>query len=70
MIQSVFIRLIKAYQYVISPLLAPTCRFTPSCSQYAIEVIVKHGVLRGTWLSIKRVLRCNPWHPGGYDPAP
>lgn len=70
MIQSIFIRLIKTYQYVISPLLAPTCRFTPSCSQYAIEVIVKHGVIRGTWLSIKRVLRCNPWHPGGYDPAP
>jgi len=70
MINSILIRLIKIYQYVISPLLAPTCRFTPSCSHYASEVIVKHGVLRGTWLSIKRVLRCNPWHPGGYDPAP
>lgn len=48
----------------------PTCRFTPSCSQYAREVISKHGVWRGTWLSIKRVIRCNPWNSGGYDPAP
>lgn len=70
MIKTILIRLIKAYQYAISPLLAPTCRFTPSCSQYASEVIVKHGVLRGLWLSLKRILRCNPWHPGGYDPAP
>ena len=70
MIQSIFIRLIKTYQYLISPLMAPSCRFTPSCSQYAIEVIAKHGVFRGGWLSFKRVLRCNPWNPGGYDPAP
>jgi len=70
MIQTILLRIIKIYQYVISPLMAPTCRFTPSCSQYAKEVIVKHGALRGGWLSLKRVLRCNPWHPGGYDPAP
>jgi len=70
MIQSALLRIIKTYQYLISPLMAPSCRFTPSCSQYSIEVIIKHGVLRGSWLSIKRVLRCNPWHPGGYDPAP
>lgn len=70
MIQSVLIRIIKTYQYLISPLLTPSCRFTPSCSQYAQEVIIKHGALRGGWLSIKRILRCNPWHPGGYDPAP
>lgn len=68
--RSFFIKLIKAYQYLISPLLQPSCRFTPSCSQYAIEVIQRHGVIRGSWFSIKRVLRCNPWHPGGYDPAP
>lgn len=68
--KSIFVRLIKAYQYLISPLLQPSCRFTPSCSQYAIEVIQRHGVLRGGWLSFRRVLRCNPWHPGGYDPAP
>jgi hypothetical protein len=70
MIQSLLLRLIKSYQYLISPLMAPTCRFTPSCSQYASDVITKHGVIRGTWLSLKRVLRCNPWNPGGYDPAP
>lgn len=70
MIKFTIIRLIKTYQYFISPLLAPTCRFTPSCSQYACDVIVKHGVLRGLWLSLKRILRCNPWNPGGYDPAP
>lgn len=70
MIQSIFLHLIKIYQYAISPLLAPTCRFTPSCSHYASEVIIKHGVLRGSWLGLKRILRCNPWHPGGFDPAP
>jgi uncharacterized protein len=70
MIQSILLAIIKIYQYSISPLMAPTCRFTPSCSQYAKEVIVKHGALGGGWLSLKRVLRCNPWHPGGYDPAP
>ena len=70
MIQSILLRLIKLYQYFISPMLAPSCRFTPSCSEYACEVINKHGPIHGTWLSIKRVLRCNPWNPGGYDPAP
>lgn len=70
MIQSIILNLIKGYKYFISPFLPPTCRFTPSCSQYATEVVIKHGVIRGSWLSIKRVLRCNPWHPGGYDPAP
>jgi len=70
MIKYLIIKLIKAYQYVISPYIAPSCRFTPSCSQYALEVIKKHGVFRGCWLSVKRILRCNPWHPGGYDPAP
>lgn len=64
------IKLIKGYQYLISPLGAPTCRFTPSCSQYASEVIYKHGVIIGGILSIKRILRCNPFNPGGYDPAP
>lgn len=65
-----FIRLIGLYQYLLSPLMPPTCRFTPCCSQYAREAIEKHGVLRGVWLGMKRVIRCNPWNPGGYDPAP
>ncbi len=64
------IKLIKGYQYLVSPLSVPTCRFTPSCSQYASEVINKHGVIVGGLLSIKRILRCNPFNPGGYDPAP
>jgi putative membrane protein insertion efficiency factor len=70
MFRALFIRIIKLYQYLISPLMPPTCRFTPSCSQYSIEVLAKHGVVRGFWLSIKRILRCNPWSRGGYDPAP
>lgn len=70
MMRQLLIRLIGLYQYFISPLKPPTCRFTPTCSHYACEVVAKYGVWRGTWLSIKRVLRCNPWNPGGYDPAP
>ena len=70
MLKLILLKIIWAYRYFISPLMAPSCRFTPSCSDYAMQVIEKHGFLRGTWLSIKRVLRCNPWHPGGYDPAP
>ena len=66
----ILIGLIGLYQYLISPLKQPTCRFTPTCSQYAREVIIKYGPLRGMWLSIKRILRCNPCNPGGYDPAP
>ena len=66
----IVITLIRGYQYLISPLFTPTCRFTPSCSNYALEVVAKHGVLKGGWLSIRRLLRCNPWNPGGYDPAP
>ncbi|MDO9100992.1 MAG: membrane protein insertion efficiency factor YidD [Candidatus Nitrotoga sp.] len=68
--RQLLIKLIGLYQYLLSPLMPPTCRFTPSCSQYAREVISKHGAWRGTWLSIKRVIRCNPWNSGGYDPAP
>ncbi|MEO6974679.1 MAG: membrane protein insertion efficiency factor YidD [Gallionella sp.] len=66
----IVITLIRGYQYLISPLFTPTCRFTPSCSNYARDVVTKHGVLKGGWLSIRRLLRCNPWNPGGYDPAP
>ncbi|MEO8331964.1 MAG: membrane protein insertion efficiency factor YidD [Gallionella sp.] len=64
------IKLIHGYQFLISPLSPPTCRFTPSCSDYACQVLAKHGVIKGGWLSIWRLLRCNPWNPGGYDPAP
>ncbi len=61
---------IRFYQRVISPVLPPTCRFTPSCSEYAYEAVAKYGVLRGGWLGLNRVLRCNPFNPGGYDPVP
>ncbi|MEO8342532.1 MAG: membrane protein insertion efficiency factor YidD [Gallionella sp.] len=66
----IVIILIRGYQYLLSPLFLPKCRFTPSCSHYACEVLAKHGVVKGGWLSIKRLLSCNPWNPGGYDPAP
>ena len=64
------ITLVQFYQYLISPLLGPRCRFHPSCSHYAIEALEKHGLLRGLWLSLRRLLRCQPWPPGGYDPVP
>lgn len=65
-----FLLFIKSYQYLISPLLPPSCRFIPSCSHYCSEALTKHGLALGMWLSIKRLLRCNPWNAGGYDPVP
>nr|WP_284155374.1 membrane protein insertion efficiency factor YidD [Sulfuricystis multivorans] len=62
--------LVRAYQLVVSPFFPPSCRFHPTCSHYAIEALEKHGLLRGSWLSLLRVLRCHPWHPGGHDPVP
>lgn len=66
-----FILLIKFYQVCISPLKGgPTCRFTPTCSQYALEAIRKYGPFKGGWLALKRILRCHPWGGSGYDPVP
>ena len=62
--------LIRAYQLGISPLLGPRCRFYPSCSHYAIEAIESHGALRGSWLTARRICRCHPFNPGGFDPVP
>ncbi|MDR2362392.1 MAG: membrane protein insertion efficiency factor YidD [Prevotellaceae bacterium] len=62
--------LIKFYQLCLSPLKPPTCRFTPNCSQYALEALRKHGLIKGLWLSLRRILRCHPWGGGGYDPVP
>lgn len=61
---------VHVYRKVISPLLPPMCRFYPSCSAYAVEALRTHGALRGGWLSVWRLLRCGPWHPGGLDPVP
>jgi hypothetical protein len=60
---------IRLYQLLVSPLLGSTCRFMPSCSQYTIDAIEHRGLLRGIWLGLLRVLRCHPFHPGGYDPV-
>lgn len=61
--------LIKGYQLYTSPLFPPRCRFTPTCSTYAMQAIEKYGALKGSFMAIKRVLKCNPFHPGGYDPV-
>jgi hypothetical protein len=61
---------VRAYQLVLSPMLPPSCRFTPSCSAYALEALSRHGAMRGTWLAARRLARCHPWNPGGYDPVP
>lgn len=61
---------IRVYQYGISPFLGRSCRFHPSCSEYAVESLKRYGVMKGLWLAGRRVGRCHPWHPGGYDPVP
>ncbi len=66
----IVIFIIKLYQNLISPLFPPSCRFYPTCSDYSKEALLKFGIFRGGWLSLKRVGRCHPFHPGGYDPVP
>ncbi|MFQ5937491.1 MAG: membrane protein insertion efficiency factor YidD [Acidiferrobacterales bacterium] len=68
--QRLLIKVVRAYRYVISPLLGYSCRFYPTCSEYVLTAIERHGVLRGLWLGARRLLRCHRWHPGGYDPVP
>ena len=67
---SPFIFLVRLYQVVLSPLTPATCRFEPTCSSYTIEALKKHGLFRGGWLAIKRILSCHPWGKSGYDPVP
>ena len=66
----IIILIVRFYQIFISPLFPPTCRYTPTCSAYFIEAVKKYGPLKGSWLGIKRISRCHPGHPGGYDPVP
>lgn len=61
---------VKLYQWTISPLIGPSCRYTPTCSAYTIEALKKHGPIKGLWLSIKRIVSCNPWGGHGHDPVP
>jgi uncharacterized protein len=68
--RQLLIGLIRLYQWLISPLLGPRCRFHPTCSHYAIEALQRHGLLRGSWLAARRVTRCHPLNEGGYDPVP
>jgi hypothetical protein len=62
--------LIRLYQLTLSPILPPACRFTPTCSRYAYEALNRFGFFKGSWLAVKRIGRCHPFHPGGYDPVP
>lgn len=70
MMRATLLLAIRIYRWTLSPILGPCCRFHPSCSHYASESIEKHGAARGAWLAFRRVLRCHPFNPGGYDPVP
>lgn len=67
-VKTILILLVKGYQKLISPLFPATCRFYPTCSSYFIQAVEKYGAMKGTYLGIKRILKCHPFHPGGYDP--
>jgi putative membrane protein insertion efficiency factor len=68
--KALLLLLLRGYQYAIRPLLGANCRFYPSCSDYARDAIERHGVVKGAWLALRRVARCHPYHPGGFDPVP
>jgi putative membrane protein insertion efficiency factor len=67
---SLLTSIIRGYQRYISPRFPPSCRFHPTCSQYSLEAIEKYGAVKGSWLGVKRIARCHPFHPGGFDPVP
>jgi len=69
-VKQIGITLVRIYQWTVSPLIGPRCRFHPTCSDYAVEALSRHGVLRGSGLSLRRLSKCHPWHPGGVDPVP
>ena len=68
--KTVLLAAVRGYQYALRPMLGANCRFYPSCSDYAREAIERHGAMRGSWLAARRVCRCHPYHPGGFDPVP
>ena len=70
MIKKIFLLLVKFYRLFLSPLKPPSCRYIPTCSEYAFIAIEKYGALKGGWMAVKRILRCHPFHKGGYDPVP
>ncbi|MFB6261611.1 MAG: membrane protein insertion efficiency factor YidD [Thiohalorhabdaceae bacterium] len=70
MLKASAILLVRAYTWFVSPWLGRNCRFEPSCSRYAVQALERHGFLRGSWLALRRILRCHPFHPGGHDPVP
>ena len=70
MIRAALLLVVKAYRLLLSPFLPPRCRFHPSCSAYALGALERHGALRGSWLTARRLARCHPFHPGGIDPVP
>jgi uncharacterized protein len=69
-VKKILVSLIKLYRRFLSPLKPPSCRFYPTCSQYSMEAVEKHGAVKGSFLGLKRILKCHPFHPGGYDPVP
>jgi putative membrane protein insertion efficiency factor len=69
-LRAVFLQLIRLYQRALSPFLGQNCRFHPTCSQYAYEAVTKYGAAQGIWMGLRRIFRCHPWHPGGFDPVP
>ncbi|WP_045523813.1 membrane protein insertion efficiency factor YidD [Neobacillus niacini] len=70
MFKKIFISIIRFYQVMISPIKPPSCRFYPTCSQYGLEAVQRFGAFKGGWLTLKRILKCHPFHPGGIDPVP
>jgi putative membrane protein insertion efficiency factor len=68
--QHLLVGLIRGYQILLSPFIGNQCRFTPTCSHYARGAVEKYGALRGSWMAVRRISRCHPWHPGGHDPVP
>ena len=68
--REVVLGLIRAYQVSLAHIMVSQCRYTPSCSRYTYEAVERYGALRGSWMGVKRILRCHPFHPGGYDPVP